>query len=85
MNTISLFVFLQGFGSQEGYPLIENDLMFYVEVIKFQASYHEHHDLVTLKRKISSILDCFIDSELQPSLKVGSSFTGKTWIQSNGL
>ena len=61
---------LQGFGPQEGYPLIHNDLLFYVEVSKFVASYHEDYDLVTLKRKIMSIRDCFIDSHMEKSLQV---------------
>jgi len=45
--------------------------MFYVEVNKFIASFHNDYDLVTLKRKISSIRDCFIDSQMQPTLQVG--------------
>nr|XP_039254136.1 uncharacterized protein LOC120331161 [Styela clava] len=70
LDLLHFYKYLQGFGSQEGFPLIHNDLLFYVEVSKFLACFHETYDLVTLKRKIQSILGCFITSAMEPTLQI---------------
>lgn len=70
VDLLHFYKYLQGFGSQEGFPLIHNDLLFYVEVSKFEACFHEAFDLVTLKRKVQSIIDCFITSDMEPTLQI---------------
>jgi len=57
-------------GRREGYPLVQQDLIFLVEVEKFNALLHQHSDLVMLKRKMRTLLDCFICSALDPPLQV---------------
>ncbi|CAK8693166.1 unnamed protein product [Clavelina lepadiformis] len=70
VELLHFYKYLQGFGVQEGFPLIHNDLMFYIEVNKFIASFHDDHDIVTLKRKVISIRDCYVDSQMDRALQI---------------
>ncbi|XP_039594642.1 uncharacterized protein LOC120516777 isoform X2 [Polypterus senegalus] len=61
---------LQTHGPSEGYPLLENNLLFYLEVQKFKRAHHENPDEGLLKKKVHILLDCFLTSQLHPSLQI---------------
>ncbi|KAJ8032832.1 Regulator of G-protein signaling 22 [Holothuria leucospilota] len=49
---------------------LENDVLFWLEVQKFKDMYHNHTEDSLIHQKISAIIRCFIDSEIQPGLHI---------------
>nr|XP_055067666.1 regulator of G-protein signaling 22 isoform X1 [Misgurnus anguillicaudatus] len=50
--------------------LLENDLLFWLEVQRYKDLCHSHCDDVTVQRKISIIISCFISSSAHPTLQI---------------
>ncbi|XP_043112878.1 regulator of G-protein signaling 22 [Puntigrus tetrazona] len=50
--------------------LLENDLLFWLEVQRYKDLCHSRCDDVTLQRKVSIIISCFLSSSLPPGLQV---------------
>uniref|UniRef100_A0A671MPS9 RGS domain-containing protein n=1 Tax=Sinocyclocheilus anshuiensis TaxID=1608454 RepID=A0A671MPS9_9TELE len=50
--------------------LLENDLLFWLEVQRFKDLCHSRCDDVTLQRKVSIIISCFISSCVPPALQI---------------
>lgn len=57
-----------------GPPVLENGLHFLLEVEKFKNAHHAWPDLDLLKKKIMVIHDCFLASQIEPRLQVGTHF-----------
>ncbi|XP_073702986.1 regulator of G-protein signaling 22 [Garra rufa] len=50
--------------------LLENDLLFWLEVQRYKDLCHSRCDEVTLQRKVSIIISCFISSSVPPALQI---------------
>ncbi|XP_025105262.1 regulator of G-protein signaling 22-like isoform X2 [Pomacea canaliculata] len=57
-------------GEVDGMPQIHKDLFFYIEVQKFKDCSHAYSDEEMLKRKVQSIMDCFLESVYSPPLQI---------------
>ncbi|XP_072536053.1 regulator of G-protein signaling 22 isoform X2 [Salminus brasiliensis] len=58
-----LFLSLRG-------ELLENDLLFWLEVQRYKDLCHSHSDEATVQQKVSTIISCFIDSCFAPSVQI---------------
>ncbi|XP_015760136.1 PREDICTED: regulator of G-protein signaling 22-like [Acropora digitifera] len=61
--------YLQTHGEPDGFPRLENDLVFYLEVQKFKELF-SYMDDVSLNRKVEAIIECFLDSATPPWLQI---------------
>ncbi|CAH3180537.1 unnamed protein product [Porites lobata] len=61
--------YLQTHGEPDGFPRLENDLLFYLEVQKFKELFN-YMDDVSLNRKVEAIIECFLDSATPPWLQI---------------
>jgi len=61
--------YLQTHGEPDGFPRLENDLVFYLEVQKFKELFN-YMDDVSLNRKVEAIIECFLDSATPPWLQI---------------
>lgn len=61
--------YLQSHGEPDGFPRLENDLVFYLEVQKFKELFN-YMDDVSLNRKVEAIIECFLDSATPPWLQI---------------
>ncbi|KAL1258502.1 hypothetical protein QQF64_009079 [Cirrhinus molitorella] len=50
--------------------LLENDLLFWLEVQRYKDLCHSRCDDVSLQRKVSIIISCFISSSVPPALQI---------------
>uniref|UniRef100_A0A8C1UYC8 RGS domain-containing protein n=1 Tax=Cyprinus carpio TaxID=7962 RepID=A0A8C1UYC8_CYPCA len=50
--------------------LLENDLLFWLEVQRYKDLCHSRCDDVTLQRKVSIIISCFISCSVPPALQI---------------
>ncbi|XP_051575647.1 regulator of G-protein signaling 22 [Myxocyprinus asiaticus] len=50
--------------------LLENDLLFWLEVQRYKDLCHSHSDDMMIQRKINIIISCFITSSLPPALQI---------------
>nr|XP_011425853.2 regulator of G-protein signaling 22 isoform X2 [Crassostrea gigas] len=64
------YKYLLKHGEEDGSPLIDKDLFFYIEVQKFKDANHAHSDEELLRKKVQSIMECFLDSVTSPTLQV---------------
>ncbi|XP_030336280.1 regulator of G-protein signaling 22 isoform X3 [Strigops habroptila] len=62
-NEFQHFVSLQG-------DLLENGVLFWQEVQKYKDLCHSHCDDATIQKKITAIIDCFINSAIPPALQI---------------
>ncbi|NXE07448.1 RGS22 protein, partial [Lophotis ruficrista] len=62
-NQFQRFVSLQG-------DLLENGILFWQEVQKYKDLCHSHCDDATVQKKITAIIDCFINSAVPPALQI---------------
>uniref|UniRef100_A0A8C6ISG1 Uncharacterized protein n=1 Tax=Melopsittacus undulatus TaxID=13146 RepID=A0A8C6ISG1_MELUD len=62
-NEFQRFVSLQG-------DLLVNGLLFWQEVQKYKDLCHSHCDDATIQKKITTIIDCFINSAIPPALQI---------------
>uniref|UniRef100_W5KXG0 RGS domain-containing protein n=1 Tax=Astyanax mexicanus TaxID=7994 RepID=W5KXG0_ASTMX len=58
-----LFLSLRG-------ELLENDLLFWLEVQRYKDLCNSHSDEVTVQQKVSAIISCFIDCCFPPSVQI---------------
>ncbi|XP_068178841.1 regulator of G-protein signaling 22 isoform X2 [Antennarius striatus] len=49
---------------------LENDLLFWLEVQRYKELCHSHSDEDTIQEKISTIINCFINSSAPPALQI---------------
>ncbi|XP_051261160.1 regulator of G-protein signaling 22 isoform X2 [Dicentrarchus labrax] len=59
----------QHFVSLKG-DFLENDVLFWLEVQRYKDLCHSHSDEATIQQKISTIINCFIDSSMPPALQI---------------
>ncbi|XP_009321401.1 PREDICTED: regulator of G-protein signaling 22 [Pygoscelis adeliae] len=62
-NQFQRFVSLKG-------DLLENGVLFWQEVQKYKDLCHSHCDDSTVQKKITAIIDCFINSAIPPALQI---------------
>ncbi|NXQ79260.1 RGS22 protein, partial [Nyctibius grandis] len=62
-NQFQHFVSLKG-------DLLENGVLFWQEVQKYKDLCHSHCDDATVQKKITAIIDCFINSAVPPALQI---------------
>ncbi|KAJ1147861.1 hypothetical protein NDU88_000705 [Pleurodeles waltl] len=62
--------YLQTYGPMEDLPLLENHLRFCLEVQKYRNAHHDVPDKALLKKKSWILRDCFLASQVEPSLQV---------------
>ena len=54
--------------------LLENDVLFWIEVQKYKDFCHIHNDPAATESKISSIINCFLLSQIPPALQIDVPF-----------
>ncbi|XP_060937860.1 regulator of G-protein signaling 22 [Limanda limanda] len=59
----------QHFVSLKG-DFLENDMLFWLEVQRYKDLCHSHSDDATIQQKISTIINCFINSSIPPTLQI---------------
>ncbi|XP_074510625.1 regulator of G-protein signaling 22 isoform X2 [Sebastes fasciatus] len=59
----------QHFASLKG-DFLENDVLFWLEVQRYKNLCHSHSDEATIQQKISTIINCFINSSMPPALQI---------------
>ncbi|KAM3615188.1 uncharacterized protein V6R79_024564 [Siganus canaliculatus] len=59
----------QHFVSVKG-EFLENDVLFWLEVQRYKDLCHSHCDEATIQQKISTIINCFINSSVPPALQI---------------
>ncbi|XP_070180129.1 regulator of G-protein signaling 22-like isoform X2 [Littorina saxatilis] len=64
------YKYLLKHGEEDGMPQLDKDLFFYIEVQKFKYCSHAFSDEEMMKRKVQSIVDCFLDSVYSPTLQI---------------
>ncbi|XP_052256163.1 regulator of G-protein signaling 22-like isoform X3 [Dreissena polymorpha] len=69
MNPVTSLQFRR-FVSIKGDSLLENDVLFWLEVQKFKDMYHAHCEEALIVQKINTIINCFIESQIPPSLQI---------------
>ncbi|CAG5126804.1 unnamed protein product, partial [Candidula unifasciata] len=70
MPMLYFYKYLLKHGEADGMPQIDKNLFFYIEVQKFKDASHNFADEETLKRKLQSIVECFLDSACLPTLQI---------------
>uniref|UniRef100_A0A8C2X1S9 RGS domain-containing protein n=1 Tax=Cyclopterus lumpus TaxID=8103 RepID=A0A8C2X1S9_CYCLU len=59
----------QHFVSLKG-DFLENNVLFWLEVQRYKDLCHSHSDEATIQQKISTIINCFINSSMPPALQI---------------
>ncbi|XP_031724407.1 regulator of G-protein signaling 22 isoform X3 [Anarrhichthys ocellatus] len=59
----------QHFVSLKG-DFLESDVLFWLEVQRYKDLCHSHSDEATVQQKVSTIINCFIDSSMPPALQI---------------
>ncbi|XP_021361721.1 uncharacterized protein LOC110455726 isoform X3 [Mizuhopecten yessoensis] len=70
LTMLYFYKYLQKHGEEENAPLLDKDLFFYIEVQKFKDGSHAYSDEESLRRKVQSIMDCFLDAIVSPALQI---------------
>ncbi|KAL4237950.1 hypothetical protein ACF0H5_002660 [Mactra antiquata] len=70
LQMLYFFKYLLKHSEEDNMPLIDKDLFFYIEVQKFKECSHQHADEELLRRKVQSLIDCFLESITTPSVQV---------------
>nr|XP_046256633.1 regulator of G-protein signaling 22 [Scatophagus argus] len=68
LNPVTCMQF-QHFVSLKG-NFLENDVLFWLEVQRYKDLCHSHSDEATIQQKISTIINCFINSSMPPALQI---------------
>ncbi|XP_039661570.1 regulator of G-protein signaling 22 isoform X2 [Perca fluviatilis] len=68
LNPVTCMQF-QHFVSLKG-DFLENDVLFWLEVQRYKDLCHSHSDEATIEQKISTIINCFINSSMPPALQI---------------
>ncbi|XP_039973283.1 regulator of G-protein signaling 22 [Xiphias gladius] len=68
LNPVTCVQF-QHFVSLKG-DFLENDMLFWLEVQRYKDLCHSHSDEATIQQKISTIINCFINSSMPPTLQI---------------
>ncbi|KAK2844123.1 hypothetical protein Q5P01_010782 [Channa striata] len=68
LNPVTCMQF-QHFVSLKGH-FLENDVLFWLEVQRYKDLCHSHSDEATIQQKISTIINCFINSSMPPALQI---------------
>ncbi|XP_067943114.1 regulator of G-protein signaling 22-like [Watersipora subatra] len=66
----AFYKYLIKHGEEDNSPLIDKDLMFYLEVQKYKELSHNFNDEELVKKKCQAIVDCFLESSIQPSCQI---------------
>ncbi|KAK3093892.1 hypothetical protein FSP39_021520 [Pinctada imbricata] len=64
------YKYLLKHGEEDGSPLIDKDLFFYIEVQKFKDANHAYSDDELLRKKVQAIMECFLESVTSPTLQI---------------
>ncbi|XP_014349999.1 uncharacterized protein LOC106705339 [Latimeria chalumnae] len=62
--------YLQSLRQMHDFPLMENDLFFYMEVEKFKNAHHDGPDTDLLMKKVRAMLECFFTSQMKPTIQL---------------
>uniref|UniRef100_A0A8C9XSI4 RGS domain-containing protein n=1 Tax=Sander lucioperca TaxID=283035 RepID=A0A8C9XSI4_SANLU len=68
LNPVTCMQF-QHFVSLKG-DFLENNVLFWLEVQRYKDLCHSHSDEATIEQKISTIINCFINSSMPPALQI---------------
>ncbi|XP_076004555.1 regulator of G-protein signaling 22 [Genypterus blacodes] len=68
LNPVTCLQF-QHFVSLKG-DLLENNVLFWLEVQRYKDLCHSHSDEDTIQEKISTIIGCFVNSSMPPALQI---------------
>nr|XP_033957896.1 regulator of G-protein signaling 22 isoform X2 [Pseudochaenichthys georgianus] len=59
----------QHFASLKG-DFLEKDVLFWLEVQRYKDLCHSHSDEATIQQKVSTIINCFVNSSMPPALQI---------------
>ncbi|XP_030638967.1 regulator of G-protein signaling 22 [Chanos chanos] len=68
LNPVTCLQF-QYFVSLQG-EFLENDVVFWLEVQRYKDLCHSHCDEATVQQKVTTIINCFINSSIPPALQI---------------
>ncbi|XP_041799266.1 regulator of G-protein signaling 22 [Chelmon rostratus] len=68
LNPVTCMQF-QHFVSLKG-DFLENDVLFWLEVQRYKDLCHSHSAEATIQQKISTIINCFVNSSMPPTLQI---------------
>lgn len=67
---LHFYKYLRIHGPKDDMPKIDKDLFFYFEAAKFKDCHHQYSDEETIRRKLQSIIDCYLQSSTPPEVQV---------------
>ncbi|XP_029448746.1 uncharacterized protein LOC115086687 isoform X2 [Rhinatrema bivittatum] len=70
LEILHFLKYLETYGPMEGMPLLENHLLFCLEVLKFKNAHQAMPDRTLLKKKVQVIRDCFLTTKFEPPLQI---------------
>nr|XP_033793567.1 uncharacterized protein LOC117357305 [Geotrypetes seraphini] len=70
LEMLHFLKYLETYGPKEEMPLLENHLLFCLEVLKFRNAHQTNPDRTLLKKKVQVIRDCFLTTKFEPSLQI---------------
>ncbi|XP_060552397.1 LOW QUALITY PROTEIN: uncharacterized protein LOC132713733, partial [Ruditapes philippinarum] len=70
LQMLYFYKYLLKHAEEDNMPLIDKDLFFYIEVQKFKECSHQFSDEELLRRKVQSLMDCFLESFTTPTLQI---------------
>ncbi|XP_053375384.1 uncharacterized protein LOC123527871 isoform X6 [Mercenaria mercenaria] len=70
LQMLYFYKYLLKHSEEDNMPLIDKDLFFYIEVQKFKECSHQFSDEELLRRKVQSLMDCFLESFTTPALQI---------------
>ncbi|XP_074646346.1 uncharacterized protein LOC141902488 [Tubulanus polymorphus] len=70
LHMLFYYRYLQRWGEEDGFPMLDKDLIFYIEVQKFKECSHEFANEELMRKKVQAISDTFLDSAYPPPLQI---------------
>ncbi|KAK4469248.1 hypothetical protein MN116_006575 [Schistosoma mekongi] len=68
---ILFYQYLVDYGSKENCPLIDQDFIFHIEILRFEELHRGHVEYSLLRKKVLCILQTFLESVFPPQIQIG--------------
>ncbi|CAH8473879.1 unnamed protein product [Schistosoma turkestanicum] len=70
---ILFYQYLVDYGSNENCPMIDQDLIFHIEVLRFEELHRGHVEHSLIRKKVQCILQTFLESVFPPQIQISLS------------
>ncbi|VDP22961.1 unnamed protein product [Schistosoma margrebowiei] len=68
---ILFYQYLVDYGFKENCPLIDQDLIFHIEILRFEELHRGHVEHSLIRKKVLCILQTFLESVFPPQIQIG--------------